>query len=81
MPRPFSWWSWVKIALPLIGIVAAGSNLLGLWATEDQTKAYAKRKEWAESQKRYEAERKELDARLKKQRQEMDDLMRRTFGR
>ena len=30
----------MKIALPLIGIVVAGSNLLGLWATEAQTAAY-----------------------------------------
>jgi hypothetical protein len=80
-PRPISWWQWVKIALPLIGIVVAGSNLLGLWATEAQTIAYQKRKEAAESRARYEAERKALDARLKKQRKEMDDLMRRTFGR
>jgi hypothetical protein len=80
-PRPISWWEGVKIVLPLIGIVAAGSNLLGLWATEEQTKAYAKRKEWQEWRTRYEAERKELDDRLKKQRKEMDDYMRRTFGR
>jgi hypothetical protein len=80
-PRRISLWQWVKIGLPLIGIVVAGSNLLGLWATDAQTAAYQKRKEAAESQARYERERKELDERLKKQRQEMDDLMRRTFGR
>jgi hypothetical protein len=80
-PRPISWWGWVKIILPLVGIVVAGSNLLGLWATDAQTTAYAKRREAAESRARYEAERKELDARLKKQRQETDDFMRRTFGR
>ena len=80
-PRPISLWQAVKIALPLVGIVIAGSNLLGLWATEDQIKAYAKRKEAAESRARYEKERKELDDRLKKQRQELDDIMRRTFGR
>jgi hypothetical protein len=80
-PRPISWWGWVKIILPLIGIVAAGSNLLGLWATEAQTTAYQRRKEAAESRARYEAERKALDERLKKQRQEMDDHMRRAFGR
>jgi hypothetical protein len=80
-PRPISWWSWVKIALPLIGIVVVGSNLLGLWATEAQTEAYAKKKEWQEWRARNAAERKEMDERLKKQRQEIDDLMRRTFGR
>jgi hypothetical protein len=80
-PRPISWWQWVKIVLPLIGIVAAGSNLLGLWATDEQTAAFQRRKEAAESRARYERERKELDERLKKQRKEMDDAMRRTFGR
>jgi hypothetical protein len=80
-PRPISWWEGIKIALPLIGIIAAGSNLLGLWATEGQAKAYAKRKEWVESQKRFKAEQKELHERLEKQRKEIDDLMRRTFGR
>lgn len=80
-PRPISLWQAVKIALPLIGIVVAGSNLLGLWATEAQTAAYAKRKEWLEWRARFERERKESDERQKKQRQEMDDLMRRTFGR
>jgi hypothetical protein len=80
-PRPITWWEGVKIALPLIGIIVAGSNLLGLWATEEQTKAYARRKEWAESQKRFEAERKALHDRLEKQRKEMDEHMRRAFGR
>ena len=80
-PRPISWWGWVKIALPLIGIVVAGSNLLGLWATDTQTTAYEKRREAAESQARTERERKELHERLKKQRQEMDDAMRHAFGR
>ena len=80
-PRPISWWQWVKIALPLIGIVVAGSNLAGLWATEEQTAAYQRRKEAAELRARYEAERKALDERLKKQRKEMDDAMRRAFGR
>jgi hypothetical protein len=80
-PRRISVWEWVKIGLPLIGIVIAGSNLLGLWTTEAQTIAYQKRKEAAEARAKYEKERKELDDRLKKQRQETDELMRRTFGR
>ena len=80
-PRPISVWEWVKIVLPLVGIVVAGSNLLGLWATEAQTKAYQKRKEAAESRAKYEKERKELHDRLEKQRKETDELMRRTFGR
>jgi hypothetical protein len=71
----------VKIALPLIGILVAGTNLLGLWATEAQTAAYEKKKEWREWRARFDRERKEMDERHKKQRQETDDLMRRTFGR
>ena len=71
----------MKIGLPLMGIVITGSNLLGLWATDAQTKAYEKRREAMESRARYQRERKELDESLKKQRQETDDLMRRTFGR
>ena len=79
-PRRISLWEAVKITLPLIGIVIAGSNLLGLWATDAQTKAYEKRREAAESRARYEKEQKALDERLKKQRQETDDLMRRTLA-
>ena len=80
-PRRISVWEWVKIGLPLTGIVITGSNLLGLWATDAQTAAYQKRREARESRARFERERKELDERMKKQRQEIDDLMRKTFGR
>jgi hypothetical protein len=78
-PRPISIWQWVKIALPLIGIVVAGSNLLGLWATQAQTEAYAKKKEWQEWRARNAAERKETDERLKKQREELDKALRRLW--
>jgi hypothetical protein len=78
-PRPISLWQWVKIALPLIGIVVAGSNLLGLWATEAQTAAYAKKKEWQEWRARNAAERKEMDERLRKQREELDKALRRLW--
>jgi hypothetical protein len=76
-PRPISWWETVKIALPLIGIVVVGTNLLGLWATDAQTKAYEKKKEWAEWRARNAAERKALDEKLRKQREELDDFWRR----
>jgi hypothetical protein len=78
-PRPISLWQWVKIALPLIGIVVAGTNLLGLWATEAQTEAYAKKKEWQEWRARNAAERKEMDERLKKQREWLDRELRRPW--
>jgi hypothetical protein len=74
-PRPISLWQAVKIALPLIGIVVAGSNLLGLWSTDAQTVAYAKKMEWREWRARNAAERKELDERLKKQREELDKAL------
>jgi voltage-gated potassium channel Kch len=80
-PRRISVWEGVKIALPAIGILVAGSNLLGLWATEAQTAAYQKRKEAAEARVKYERERKAFNDRLEKQRREHDELMRKTFGR
>jgi len=80
-PRRFSTWEWVKIALPAIGIVVAGSNLLGIWRTDAQTNAFRERREAAEARARFERERKELNDRLEKQRREHDELMRRTFGR
>jgi hypothetical protein len=76
-PRPISWWEAVKIVLPLIGIAVVVTNLLGLWTTEAQTKAYERKREWAEWRARNEAERKELDEKLKKQREELDDFWRR----
>lgn len=80
-PRRISLWQWVKIGLPLIGIVVAGSNLLGLWETEDQAKAYRARKEERESRERFKREWKEMNDRIEKQRKEHDELMRKTFGR
>jgi hypothetical protein len=79
-PRRFSTWEWVKIALPAIGIVIAGSNLLGLWRTDAQTAAYERRKAAAQERARYERERKEFNDMMEKRRKEHDELMRRTFG-
>lgn len=80
-PRRFSTWEWVKIALPALGIVVAGSNLLGVWRTDAQTNAFRERREAAAERARYERERKEMNERLEKQRREHDELMRKTFGR
>ncbi|RXT57254.1 hypothetical protein B6S44_02125 [Bosea sp. Tri-44] len=80
-PRPFSAWDTVKIVLPLIGIVVAGSNLLGIWSTDAQIQALARKREWQEWNARYERERRELDERLRKQREEIDEAMRRAFTR
>lgn len=75
-PKPISWWEGVKIVLPLIGIIAAGSNLLGLWATQEQVAAYERRREWQQRNARYAAERKELDEKLRRQREELDEFWR-----
>lgn len=75
-PRPISAWEAVKIVLPLIGIVAAGSNLLGLWSSDEQVAALAKKREWQEWNARYERERRELDEKLRKQREELDEFWR-----
>lgn len=80
-PRPFSAWDAIKIALPLIGIVVAGSNLAGIWSTDAQIQALAKKREWQEWKARYERERRELDEKLQKQRDEIDEAMRRAFIR
>lgn len=78
-PRPFSAWDTIKIVLPLIGIVVAGSNLVGIWSTEGQVTALAKKREWQEWNARYHRERRELDEKLQKQREEIDEAMRRAF--
>jgi len=78
-PRPFSAWDTIKIVLPLIGIVVAGSNLAGIWSTEGQVTALAKKREWQEWNARYHRERRELDEKLQKQREEIDEAMRRAF--
>ncbi len=80
-PRSITWWEAVKVIVPLIAIAVAATNLLGVWRTEAQTAAFAKKHEWAERNARWHQERKELDERLAKQRQEIDDAMRRAFGR
>lgn len=80
-PRPFSLWDTIKIVLPLIGIVVAGSNLAGIWSTDAQIQARAKKREWQEWKARYDRERRELDEKLQKQREDMDEAMRRAFTR
>jgi hypothetical protein len=80
-PRRFSTREWVKIALPAIGIVVAGSNLLGIWRTDAQTAAFERRRAAAEARAKYERERKEFNDLIEKRRKEHDELMRKTFGR
>ena len=80
-PRPLSPWDMIKIALPLIGIVVAGSNLAGIWPTQGQVTALAKKREWQEWNARYHRERRELDEKLQRQREEMEEAMRRAFTR
>jgi hypothetical protein len=80
-PRPLSPWDMIKIALPLIGIFVAGSNLAGIWSTQGQVTALAKKREWQEWNARYHRERRELDEKLQRQREEMEEAMRRAFTR
>lgn len=76
-PKPISWWEGVKIVLPLIGIIVAGSNLLGLWRTQEQVETYERKREWAERRARNEAESKALHEKLRKQQEELDEFWRR----
>ena len=76
-PRRITPWEAVKIIVPLIAIAVAATNLLGIWRTEAQTAAFAKKREWAELNERHRRERKELEERLEKQRRELDDFWRR----
>jgi hypothetical protein len=70
-PKTMPAWNTLLIIAALIGIAIVSSNLLGLWATEGQTKAHDARKEWEawdrklkEESKKREQERKEQDQRF-----------------
>jgi len=67
-PRPISWWEGIKIALPLIGIVAAGTDLLGLWGERAQTRTYEQKREGMDWRTPAEAKSKASDEGLKKER-------------
>ena len=71
-PKTFSAWHTLLTILALIGIAVVSTNLLGLWATEGQTKAHEARKVWEarerqlkEESKKREQEQKERDQRFR----------------
>jgi len=76
-PRPMSAWDAVKVIVPLIGIVIALSNVLGLWATAGQTKAREERRLWAEQERQREEERRKFDENVKRVEKERDEYFRR----
>lgn len=87
-PRAITRWEATKIALPLIGIIAVLTNMAALWNMPGQAeerekfaKVRAERKYWDDRMKQIREETKRRDAEQKQRRQELDDLMRRTFGR
>lgn len=76
-PKTFSVWDTALIVLALIGIVIVASNLLGLWATQGQTKAHDARKEWEARSKQYQEERKTFEREQKERDQRFQELFRR----
>jgi hypothetical protein len=76
-PKTFSAWDTVLIVLALIGIAIVASNLLGLWATEGQTKAREERKAWEERDRQQQEERKKFDQEQKERDRRFQELFRR----
>ncbi|HKY09415.1 MAG TPA: hypothetical protein VJQ55_14280 [Candidatus Binatia bacterium] len=76
-PKTFSVWDTVLIVLALIGIAVVASNLLGLWATQGQTKAHDARKEWEARSKQVQEERKTFEREQKERDQRFQELFRR----
>jgi hypothetical protein len=76
-PRPMSAWDAVKVIVPLIGIVIALTNVLGLWATAGQTEAREERRQWAEQERQRQEEQRKFDENVKRIQKERDDYFRR----
>ncbi len=76
-PKTFPVWDTLLIVLALIGIAIVASNLLGLWATQGQTKAHDARKEWEAWSKQYQEERKKFDQEQKERDLRFQEMFRR----
>ena len=63
--------------LALIGIVIVSSNLLGLWATEGQTKAREEHKAWEARDRQQQEERKKREQEQKERDQRFQEMFRR----
>lgn len=87
-PKSMPKWEAVKIGALLIGIVAAATNLAGLWDLPGQAESRAKRaqarierQKLEETSRRYKEEWKQREAAEEKRRREFDETMRRAFSR
>lgn len=84
-PKSVSWWEATKIIALLIGILMASTNLAGLWRAfpEDEARAQARaqQKVWQESVRRSREESKRLEAEHQERQRQLEEQMRRTFGR
>lgn len=87
-PKAVSRWQAVASAALLLGIAIMLANLAGLWdlpgqnkVREVRTKAQTEQKAWADSIKRNREESKKLEAEQKELRRQLDEDLRRPFGR
>lgn len=87
-PKSMPRWEAIKIIALLIGIVMASTNLAGLWrafdptpADEARAQARAQQKVWQESLRKSKEDSKRLEAEQKELRRQIDEDMRRAFGR
>lgn len=76
-PKAMSMWEALQIIIPLIGIAVVLSNLLGLWATEGQTKAREERKAWEERDRQHQEQRKKFEQEQKERDQRFQEMFRR----
>jgi hypothetical protein len=87
-PKSMSRWEVTKVIALLIGIAIVSANLAGLWQASAPTpesdaraQARAQQKIWQESIKKSREDSKRLEAEDKERRRQLDEDMRRAFGR
>ena len=87
-PKSLPWWEATKIIALLIGIVLASTNLAGFWrafeptpADEARAQQRAQQKVWQESLRKSKEDSKRLEAEQKELRRQIEEDMRRAFGR
>ena len=87
-PKSMSRWEATKIIALLIGIAVVSANLAGLWQasgptpeSEARAQARAQQKAWQESIKKSREDSKRLEAEHQERRRQLDEDMRRVFGR
>jgi hypothetical protein len=87
-PKSISRWEATKIIALLIGIALVSTNLAGLWRAfeptpqdEARAQARAQQKVWRESIKKSREDSKRLEAEHQERRRQLDEDMRRAFGR